>query len=203
MISVTSILGGASDNTGSGIARRLVLKTVSVCFWASYIFSLQTRVSSYFVPELITWAKSKVGPTRKSPQNLRQRLRRCWYKSKYSWVTQEQKQKDHPHSRVPGKPCYKMKHALDTVVQLALLGTLFQKTGVIGARCSKHLDPSRLSVGAVSFEALRWYHPSDSNGGTGKDRCLFLQVATITWTNPVVNLYQLVKLVSTKGQGTC
>ncbi|KAL4615564.1 hypothetical protein ACB092_07G135400 [Castanea dentata] len=27
LISVTSILGGASDNTGSGIARRLVLKT--------------------------------------------------------------------------------------------------------------------------------------------------------------------------------
>ncbi|XP_075653786.1 uncharacterized protein LOC142624153 isoform X1 [Castanea sativa] len=27
MISVTSILGGASDNTGAGIARRLVLKT--------------------------------------------------------------------------------------------------------------------------------------------------------------------------------
>ncbi|XP_057959003.1 uncharacterized protein LOC131151681 isoform X2 [Malania oleifera] len=27
MVSVTSILGGASDNTGSGIARRLVLKT--------------------------------------------------------------------------------------------------------------------------------------------------------------------------------
>ncbi|KAK4562951.1 hypothetical protein RGQ29_005434 [Quercus rubra] len=27
MISVTSILGGASANTGSGIARRLVLKT--------------------------------------------------------------------------------------------------------------------------------------------------------------------------------
>ncbi|GKV29568.1 hypothetical protein SLEP1_g38483 [Rubroshorea leprosula] len=27
MVGVTSILGGSSDNTGSGIARRLVLKT--------------------------------------------------------------------------------------------------------------------------------------------------------------------------------
>ena len=48
----------------------VTLDLVSVCFGASYIFLPQTRVSFYFVPEL-TWAKSKVGPNRKSPQNLR------------------------------------------------------------------------------------------------------------------------------------
>ena len=49
----------------------VTLDLVSVFFWASYIFSPQTRVSFYLVPELITWVKSKVGPNRNSPQNSR------------------------------------------------------------------------------------------------------------------------------------
>ncbi|KAK7304047.1 hypothetical protein RJT34_15054 [Clitoria ternatea] len=69
VVSVTSILGGASDNTGSGIAHRLVLKTglniILACNIPKNSPMLQTEAEKILIQKLISlgYTKSRLGGT--------------------------------------------------------------------------------------------------------------------------------------------
>ncbi|KAK7328556.1 hypothetical protein VNO77_22667 [Canavalia gladiata] len=69
MVSVTSILGGASDNTGSGIAHRLVLKTglniILACNIPKNSPMLETEAEKILIQKLISlgYTKSILGGT--------------------------------------------------------------------------------------------------------------------------------------------
>ncbi|RDX94107.1 Proteasome assembly chaperone 4, partial [Mucuna pruriens] len=64
-VSVTSILGGASDNTGSGIAHRLVLKTglniILACSIPKNSPMLETEAEKILIRKLISLGYTKSG----------------------------------------------------------------------------------------------------------------------------------------------
>ncbi|CAJ1975681.1 unnamed protein product [Sphenostylis stenocarpa] len=68
-VSVTSILGGVSDNTGSGIAHRLVLKTglniILACSIPKNSPILETEAEKILIQKLISlgYTKSRLGGT--------------------------------------------------------------------------------------------------------------------------------------------
>lgn len=69
MVSVTSILGGVSDNTGSGIAHRLVLKTglnvILSCSIPKNSPMIETEAEKILIRKLISlgYTKSRLGAT--------------------------------------------------------------------------------------------------------------------------------------------
>ncbi|OMO58531.1 hypothetical protein COLO4_34545 [Corchorus olitorius] len=74
-VSVTSILGGASDNTGSGIARRLVLKTgvnvIVACNIPKNSPMLEANAEKKLVEKLIALGYSRPNPNQGRETNMR------------------------------------------------------------------------------------------------------------------------------------